>query len=253
MTDSKDDTDYDKIFDLSKHPNPNRYNETFCYLNDDDLDEGEEYVIEYELRVYNESNAQLVKEVGIKIPDKPRSRYADQGYQTPFENKIYDEDTTGHETFEESLGTPGVIFYLEVLASEEEEFLLSITKLLEVMPQDMGGLTLFRSVEVQDSYGHTVRKYKEYGAYIIEPIPAKNLEEHKRWCDMTLADYQGWFPEIQADPTSVRMRCPKCGIGSEDKNPQPDWYARPDFTDIESRKECPRCYPQVVGFIVDEP
>lgn len=236
-------TIYDKMFDLSAHNNPDEYKKRINYPDKDDLKKGEKFVIEYQLQVYSESNAKLIQELHL-IPDSYRSPNIEEGYQ----------DETGINSFNVSLSNPGVTFFLEVPDSEEANFLASIPKILEALPENTGGIALFRSVRVQNVYGCFSEKYERFAAFIVEALPAKDVEEHKQWCNMkSLADYQACFPEVQAHHTSVKMRCPKCGIDSGKLNPRPDWYSIPDFTDSLSARHCWQCSsPNMEGIIVDE-
>lgn len=233
------DINYDEIFDLSKYLDPERCKTMFTYVKKKDLyrDRYTDGVVEYQLAVYSESNATLIKTLGI-IPDK----YLQVCHDFQNETGLYD--------LEDSLGSPQVIYFLEIPPSKEEEFLLSIARILEALPYDMGGISLNRTVQVRDANGY----FTKVTTFTASAIPAKDMEEHIKWCDMeSRFEYQAWFKDVKVDATSVKMTCPCCGINSGKPNPRPDWYSIPDFSNDLAAEECPyACSSGVKGIVVDE-
>lgn len=175
--------------------------------------------IEFQLAVYSERNACVLQFLDII----PKEYWA---IEEP-------EDNMGICGFTaDTLREPEVLIYLHVPADKEKEFMRSLSDVAEALHPDMGGFVL---VKVVPRKGFS----REKVITLVEPIQAKDLQEHMKWCDLSCwQEYQVNFKNVQAHPDAIKLICPDCI-----HNPKAyhHWYADPDPNNEFTEHVCPIC------------
>jgi hypothetical protein len=173
---------------------------------------------EFQLCVYNDRNALAIYSSGI----------------IPKEYFVFDEPENGMGVFVDTAKDtlePEVLIYFHVPKDKEDEFMSSLSKITDILHPELGGFILVKVVDP-----HT---FEEKVIRLVEPIPAKDLQEHMKWCDLSCwQEYQVQFQNVQAHPTAIKFICPECI-----KNPRTyhHWYADPDPNNEFTEHVCPNC------------